>query len=179
MFPLSWPPQNNSAANRLKIVMVLLLLDCLDVTSPAYSHPHSLILCSKTKKQAIKHRCERLQLWHVEWNLFFRNNIFQHIHLMFLTGQEFESQWVSGGMLRLFGWKKTEENTAHIILIDVNTEQIYRSHSHTRTLTHSHSHALTHRWVHCFTSSSQCISISDQWVQTLWCHFLMVFKHKE
>lgn len=106
MFPLSWPPQNSSAANRLKIVMVLLLLDCLDMTSPAYSHPHSLILCSKTKKQAIKHRCEILQLWHVEWNLFFRNNIFQHIHLMFLTGQEFESQWVSGGMLRLFGWKK-------------------------------------------------------------------------
>lgn len=130
MFPLSWPRQNSPAANRLKVAMVLLLLDCLNVTRPAYSRPQSRILCSKTKKQTIKHRCERLQLWHVQWKLL----------SLILVVLKWASVWVAMSLRRDFKavWLKKPKSAAHIVLIDVVIQNRSNSHAGTTALRPRH-----------------------------------------
>lgn len=63
MAALSWPPQNNSAAKRLKIEATLLLRDCLNVTRPGPGMCETSSHLRKLEKQTIKLKCEGLQLW--------------------------------------------------------------------------------------------------------------------
>lgn len=118
---------------------------------PSLQPCSSLIECNETKKQTIKQRCKGLQLWRVEWKMFFGTGMFhiwQHIDTLEQFGTTSSSSsrlWVSMGLRRDFEavWQE-DPNGAQRTSFWATSAQ---------NSSHSHSSRTDSSLDHCFTSS--------------------------